>query len=269
MSRKTLKCVYNNAVTENRHMLLRNSQIGLIRESSQHAALKSWYSTPTDLIEVEVGGYMIDIVRGNQLIEIQTGNFSSIKKKLTKLLVQYPIRLVYPIAHEKWILKESKDGIISRRKSPKRGRIENIFYELVRLSNFLTDKNFSLEVVFTQEEEIQTPAEETSRCGSWRRKGWVITDRRLIEIIETRTFVNVNDYKNFLFSFNLDEIITSRDLANRLGIPISLAQKMLYCFLRGGLIEIIGFQNRAKFYKQIQPTSSPLLDNSISPESSI
>ena len=73
---------------------------------------------------------MIDIVRDDLLLEIQTGNFASIKSKLVHLVQEHRVRLIYPIAQEKWIVKLSKEengGEVTRRKSSKRGRLEDLF----------------------------------------------------------------------------------------------------------------------------------------------
>jgi len=57
-------------------------------EYSLHSEIKNWYMVSGDELEVKVEGFIIDIVRGKLLIEIQTGNFSVVKKKLIKLLKQ-------------------------------------------------------------------------------------------------------------------------------------------------------------------------------------
>ena len=66
-------------------------------------------------------------------MEIQTRNFSAMKRKLIKLTKTHAVRLVHPIAREKWIVKLDKDGQtqLSRRKSPKKESIERLFDELV------------------------------------------------------------------------------------------------------------------------------------------
>ena len=80
--------------------------IGVRQESSLHAALKEWYADPDDAVEVAVDGYQIDVISGELLVEIQTGNFSAMRVKLRRLLPAHPVRLVYPIAREKWICRE-------------------------------------------------------------------------------------------------------------------------------------------------------------------
>ena len=73
--------------------------IGTLRETSLHAALKTWYACPGDELEASVEGYQIDLRRGAQLVEIQTRNFAALKRKLTQLVERHPVRRVHPIAH--------------------------------------------------------------------------------------------------------------------------------------------------------------------------
>ena len=86
------------------------SGIGLLNEKPLHTSLKEWYSKPGDRFEVEVDGFVIDIVRDDLLLEIQTANFASIKSKLISLVRTHRVRLIYPIAKEKWIIKLAKDN---------------------------------------------------------------------------------------------------------------------------------------------------------------
>ena len=83
--------------------------IGTLSEKSLHSALKAWYARAGDQLEVKVDGFHIDIVRGKALIEIQTTNFSSQKRKLNTLIEKHPVRLVFPIAQEKWIIRLAED----------------------------------------------------------------------------------------------------------------------------------------------------------------
>src|SRR6186713_2271556 len=135
----------------------RMSGIGLLNEKPLHASLKQWYALPGDRFEVPVYGFVIDIVRDDLLIEIQTRNFASINAKLCKLIRSHAVRLVYPVVQEKWIVRPAanKGGITVRRKSPKRGRLEDLFWELVSIPQLLSHPNFSLEVLMIREEEVR------------------------------------------------------------------------------------------------------------------
>ena len=75
--------------------------VGTLGEKPLHAALKRWYAAPGDLVEHPVDGFVIDLVRGEQLIEIQTRSFSSMKRKATTLLDRdHAIHVVHPVACE-------------------------------------------------------------------------------------------------------------------------------------------------------------------------
>ena len=137
------------------------------REQHLHAALKEWYREDDDLVEVGVDGFVIDLVRGEQLIEIQTRGFSAMRRKLDALLDRHPIRIVHPIAAEKWIRKIDEDGTeVSRRRSPKRGIAADVCSELTSFPSLLSHPNLSVEVLLVQEEEVRRPDP-----GAWRKKG--------------------------------------------------------------------------------------------------
>ena len=56
-------------------------------EYSLHSEVKDLYSASGDELEVKVNeGFVVDILKENLLIEIQTRNFSSIRNKLVKLV---------------------------------------------------------------------------------------------------------------------------------------------------------------------------------------
>jgi hypothetical protein len=226
--------------------------IGTLNEKSLHAALKQWYAQPGDLIEASVDGFTVDIVRGDLLIEIQTRNLSAIKRKLTKLVEQHPVRLVYPVAQDKWIVRQSRNGqrVLARRKSPKRGTIELVFEELVSLPQLLAHPNFSLQVVLIQEEEVRRydgTRNPQGAFGSWRRKGWVTHERRLLQVVGQRLFETPKDMLA-LIPTTLHKPFTTTDLAEATGQPLWLAQKMAYCLRAMGAIAVAGKRGRGILY---------------------
>ena len=230
---------------------VRMSGIGLINEKPLHASLKQWYARPGDRFEVPVDGFVIDIVRDDLLIEIQTRNFASINSKLRKLTRSYEVRLVYPVVLEKWIVR-SGTGDVVRRKSPKRGRLEDLFWELVSIPQLLSNPNFSLEVLMIREEEVRRYDGKRKR---WRRKGWVVEGRRLVEVLDRRLFGKSADWLTFvpdgLQSF------TTKDLATIADTRRDLAQKMAYCLRHGRMIELIGRQGRANLYRVADRAEPP------------
>lgn len=142
--------------------------IGELNEQHLHRALKDYYAGADGRLEVELQGYVVDVVREDGLVEIQTGNFASINGKLAALVPNYPLRLVYTIPVEKWLLKypqEGGGGAPVRRKSPRRGRPVDVFDELVRFPYLLKLPNFTLNLILIHEEEVRWPAEGRA----WRK----------------------------------------------------------------------------------------------------
>ena len=233
-------------MTENTETGLGN-HIGTLGETSLHADLKHLYARPGDTLEALVDGYVIDILRAEELVEVQTGNFYAIKRKLLRLLDDHPICLVFPIARYKWIVKQAADGSTSRRKSPRHGRIEHLFLELVRIPRLMAHPNFCLEVILINEEVVHV---EDGK-GSWRRKGWSITDHRLLEVVEQVRFRSPDDFRSFLPP-GLDQPFTTRNLARELKQPRYLAQKMAYCLKEMGVIAQVGKHGRSNLYIEVK-----------------
>jgi hypothetical protein len=185
--------------------------IGELRESTLHAELKEWYSRPGDEFEITVSGSVIDIVRGDRLIEIQTKNFNPLRTKLEKLLPEYEVRVVHPIGLERWIRRvTAEDKPVTRRKSPKRGRVEDLFAELVSLPQFVAHPNFSLEVLLIQEEIIW----RDDGKGSWRRKRWSVADHQLIQVLDQFVFESAADYGRLLPG-RADDLLLAQDRRDR------------------------------------------------------
>jgi len=215
-------------------------------ESSLHSAVKTWIAEAGDRFEVEVDGFVVDIVRGDLLIEVQTRNFSAVREKLRSLVTNHRVRLVYPIAARKWIvhIDNTDGGVVRRRLSPKKGQLIDLFDELVRIPHLVKEKNFELEVLLTEEEE--------TRCndgrGSWRRRGVSIMDHHLKGVVDGALFRCVEDYVCFL-PYDLVQPFTSRQLATHLGVSLRLARRMTYCLRRMSALQVEGKTGRALLFK--------------------
>ncbi|MFX0080584.1 MAG: hypothetical protein ACFE94_02425 [Candidatus Hodarchaeota archaeon] len=216
---------------------IQSTSIGILKESSLHAALKQWYREPGDKLEEPVDGYIIDIVRENLLIEIQTSNFASIKKKLEILTENYDVKLVYPIVQDKLIVKMDpiRNKAISMRNSPKHGTYCDIFEELIRIPHLVPKMNFTIEVALIQIEEIR----KINSVGTWRRKNWNIYDRKLLKVFERKLFCTPIDFL-MLKPINLRTPYTNMELAFTLNKPLRLAQKMSYCLRKMGIVKVVG-----------------------------
>jgi hypothetical protein len=220
--------------------------IGQLSERSLHAALKDYLRQPGDRLEVPLGRYVIDIIRDDLLIEIQTRHLYALRPKLRRLLDDgRRIRLVHPLPAERWIIRQDASGRpLGRRKSPRRATVHDIFTELVRVADLAAHPNLTLDVLLIREEEVWV---DDGR-GSWRRQGWSRADRRLIGVVSATTLATPADYLALLPP-GLPEAFTNRQLATALGRSAAVAEKMTYTLRRMGLLETAGKQGRAYLHR--------------------
>lgn len=221
-----------------------SSGVGTLKETHLHASLKEWCAQPGDEFEVAVDRFVIDIVRGDQLIEIQTRGFSSMKKKLDALLDEHRIHIVHPIAGRKWIVRGPHDGKpSSRRKSPRHGTVYDLFAELVSFPWLIDHPHLSLEVLITDEEEVR----RFDGNKSWRRRGWKVVERRLLEVTDRHLIESPDDLAS-LMPPDLPDGFATADLATAIDRPRRTAQQMAYCLREANIIEISGKQGNALEY---------------------
>jgi len=217
-----------------------------LREKPLHAALKKWCAEDGDRFEANVDRYVIDVVRDDLLIEIQTRGFSSMKRKLRRLLdLGYRVRIVHPIPVTKTIVRLGDNGeILGRRRSPKHGSALDIFAELVSFPDLAAHPNLEIRVVMTAEDEYRRHEDDKA----WRRNGWVVQERRLTEIEAVVDISGPADLLDLLPD-GLPDRFTTADIATAAGCTRRLAQQAAYCLRHIAAIEATGTSGRAVEYR--------------------
>ena len=213
-----------------------------MNEGSLHAALKDLLSEPGDEFEVELDGFVIDIQRGELLIEIQTTDFGAMGRKLDQVMTRFEVLIVHPIAVETYL---NRKGAKTRR-SPKRSDIYGLFDELVSFPTLLDHPNLSIEIMLVSVDKYQHHDPAMRR----NRGGWRTHDRRLREIHSRHRFETIDDL-GALIPAGLPPVFTTRDLALAAPTSRDRAQKMAYCLRQNGLFEVVdrtrsGYQYRVR-----------------------
>src|SRR5690606_23234247 len=167
------------------------------------------------------------------------------KRKLAKLTRKHRVHLVHPIAAEKWIGKYGPDGEtwLDRRRAPGHGTDCDVCPGVARFPHLLRAGSLTLEVPLPPAGEIRV----NDGRGSWRRQGWSLADRVLVDILERYRLAGPADFRALLPA-DLPEVFTTRDLADRLGESINLMGKMAYCLREMGVIEHVGSRGRSYLY---------------------
>ncbi len=223
--------------------------IGTLNEGPLHQALKSLYLTGNGEEEVPVGSYVADVRAEDEVLyEIQTGGFAHLKRKLATLIESHRVVLVHPIAAIRYIVKlpVEEEGQASRRKSPKRSSLANIVEELVSIPHLLDHPNFSVEVVLIEEDEIRVFDPQRVR----RRGGWRVVSRQMNHVLERQRISSRQDLYSLIHG-PLPEAFSTADLAEAMGQPRRLAQKMAYCLRESGAAELCGKSGNALLYRRI------------------
>ncbi|GHV78464.1 hypothetical protein AGMMS49944_02550 [Spirochaetia bacterium] len=221
--------------------------IGTKREGSLHRALKFRYTGVMGNIEVNRGGYVCDgVSESGEMIEVQTGSFGPLKKKVPELLRLGPVRIVHPIIIRKSIETWDEAGVLLRsRKSPRKGSAWDLFKALIYAPELPLLPGLSLELALLDVLEKRI----LDGKGSWRRKGASIADKSVTEYHETMVFTAPRDYRYFL-PFKARENFTVRGLAEKAGIPAAVAGKTLYVLTRIGLAKRVGKEGNAWVYRK-------------------
>jgi hypothetical protein len=218
--------------------------IGVMREGPLHAAVKALLAEPGDRLEVPVERFVIDLVRADgELVEVQTGGFGGLVKKLDALLDEYRVRIVYPVAAERRIVRVDEHGeVLATRRSPKRASAVEVFDKLVAFPSLLTHPHLTIEVLLLSEDHIRRPQPVTKRRRT-RDPG----ERRLVEVLDRIAFRTPQDVLKALPDLPRTPFST-RELAATLGCGTVLAQRTLYCLRAIGLVEPAGKRGRAPLH---------------------
>jgi hypothetical protein len=218
--------------------------IGALNETPFHAALKALVAPPGARFEVDVDGYVVDVVVPGLLIEVQTRNVGQMRRKLERLLSAHRVRLVLPVTFERWIVRNALEGAARRRRSPKRGGMADALFELVSIPKLLDHPNLEIEVILVREEE-----EREHRPGAaWRKRGWVTIDRRLIGVAERRLFRGARSWLGVLPP-GLPDPFTTLDIKAGLGVTRTVAQRAAYVLRESGVVRATGsVRSRARLY---------------------
>lgn len=220
--------------------------IGTLQEKTVHAVLKNYYAPDRDMHEIPIEQYIADIYTGNEIIEIQNGNFYKMRGKLNVFLSKCPVRIVYPIPHEKWIIwiNEETGELSQRRKSPLKGSAYRAFSELYRIKPYLTNENlrFSFPLIDLEEYRLLNGWSQDKKKGSCRY------DRIPLALFDEVTVERREDYLQFL-PFELPDEFTVAELATTVKIPGRTAGLVMNILSYLSIVEQTGKKGKAYLYR--------------------
>ncbi|MCL2722575.1 MAG: hypothetical protein FWD47_14695 [Treponema sp.] len=224
----------------------RKNNIGIKNESSLHRTLKYQYAGPGGKTEAEVGSFVADGINKNgEYIEVQTGSFAPLKKKVKEFAKYGKVRIIHPIAIRKIIeVYDTKEKLLYRRKSPVKSSKWDIFDALLSAPELPLVKGLTIEIVLADITEKRIKDGK----GSWRRKGISKLDKELAAYHESIIFAKKSDYMRHFIPFKKEEEFTVAALSKQTNIKIDMARKALYVLTKMKLIKRIGKKGNAWVY---------------------
>jgi hypothetical protein len=207
-------------------------------ETSLHQQLKRCYADRDDDTEVVMGKYRIDAIRGDELIEVQCASLSAIRRKCHDLLTRHSVRVVKPVIVRTRIARAKKLGgpVMSRRLSPKRGSVLDIFEDLIYFIRIFPNPNLTLELPLVHVEQLRVPAKKRRR--RWR-KDYQVQDVRLESIEATIELRQPSDLFRLVGISEDLESFNTLDIARATDRPRWVAQQIAYVLRKTGAIEAV------------------------------
>ena len=225
-------------------------------ETSLHRALKQLYAKDPQHTEVRIGGFRIDAVDHEQLVEIQHGSLGGIRDKIGTLLAEHRVLVVKPIVAKKTLVRLDARGgeVVSRRLSPKRGRLLDLFDDLVHFTRVFPHRRLVLEAVLVEIEEWRYPGH--GRRRRWRERDYQIEDQKLIGVLSQCSLATAADLGRLLPA-DLPRPFHTGHLSERLGIPRWQSQRIAYCLRHCGAVREAGKLGNTRLYSQRRYRTAP------------
>ncbi|MCI8339325.1 MAG: hypothetical protein HFH62_11740 [Lachnospiraceae bacterium] len=238
--------LFRQACQEIIHANREKNGIGTLQEKTVHAVLKRFYEPDISHQEIRIGSFVADIFRAEEIIEIQTRNFNAMRRKLDFFLQTYPVTIVYPIPHTKWLywIDEETGTVTNKRKSPKTGSLYDAYYELYKIKPYLTHPNLHLCLVLVDVEEYRL-------LNGWSRnkkRGSTRYDRIPLKLVDEFYIGGPGEY-GCMIPENLPIPFTSKDFAKKAKIPQKIANLALNILYSIHAVERVGKQGNAYLYE--------------------
>lgn len=202
--------------------------IGTLGEKTIHATLKWWLDDNPDHHEVTLPcGSVADIYDGERVTEIQTANFSGFRKKLERLLGEYPVAVVCPLVRRKqivWIAPDTGE-LSSPRRSTRVGSFCDVLPSLLFILSQLDSPRLTLHLVLMDVEEHRL----ADGWGNDGKRGSHRAERYPTALVDTMTIRTAVDYRRLLPA-GLPPVFTAKEFGKTVrlqGRRLSAALKVL------------------------------------------
>lgn len=222
------------------------ASIGTLSEKTTHMILKNYYEPDVDKQEIPIGNYVADIFTGQEIIEIQSAGFGKLRDKLEAFLPEYPVTIVHPIPHIKWLIwiDEETGALSTPHKSPKKGNVYDAFLELYRIRDYLADRHLTVKLLLLELEEYKL----LNGYGKNKKIRASKYDRIPLNIIKEIVIERPEDLIQFV-PLDLEESFTKKQFAKAVHIDERMASLAIKLYQYYGMMEQVGKDGKAYLYE--------------------
>lgn len=224
-------------------------RIGILKEKTTHAVLKTYVEPDCAFHETPVGKYVADVCRDGHITEVQSCSLAGQKEKLAYYLAEgYTVDLVFPIPAEKrlfWIDPASGETSAPR-KVGKKGSVYDIGRELCYILPYLAHPAVRVVVLLLAVDEYR-------RLDGWGNEGKRGAHRadRIPKALQGRVIFSDRDSFRALIPPGLPGVFTAKDFRKATKTGVRVGPALLSVLCRLGLIEKCGTRARAILYRTV------------------
>ncbi len=174
--------------------------IGTLAEKRLHLILKRFLCEDEDYHEVGVPNtrYVSDVRIGNEIFEVQTGDFYPMRKKILHYLehTDCTITVVHPIAVKKWVswIDPKTGETVERRLSPQKGRSEDLLAQAYALLPALGNPRLRFRILLIEAEDFRTLSGRVRN----RKKGAKKYERIPLSLLDDLTLSSPEDFRSMI-----------------------------------------------------------------------
>ena len=234
--------------------------IGTYKEKTQHLILKHYFEPDPTFHEVSYHGFVADIHRDDNIIEIQTSSFGAMRRKLEVFLNDCDVTVVYPVPYRKTVSWIDADGNVSEpHRSPKRYTAAELLPNLIYILPYLQNPRLHFIVALLEVEEYRN----LDGWGNGGKRGSTRYDRiptKLCELVEIRSVLDLHK----LLPFAVGETFSAEMLRKKAHFSNRAAYTAMRVLRETGAIAEERKESRTTFYRIL--SAAEQLNTILSPE---
>ena len=240
--------------------------IGTLGEKQMHAAIKrficpdeQYHEIPLDKGErageldengkkIKKRRFVADILKGDNVYEIQTGPLSPLTDKIRWILenTSHNVTVIHPIAETKWVnVLNKQNDVESRYRSPVKGKLKDIAPELYAVKDFVDSQRFCLVILMMEAEQYKKSITKNPKSRQKYKKYELIP----VNLLRAHVLKGVDSYK-FLLPESLESPFTVKQFSDVTKIRGRDAYSTVHTLCHLGLIRENGKIGRAAAYSK-------------------